>query len=38
LIGFQKDDGVFFDGKIDDIRIYGRALTDMEVYAVYTIN
>ncbi len=38
LIGFQKDDGVFFDGKIDDIRIYGRALSDMEVYAVYTIN
>ncbi len=36
-IGCQKDDGVFFNGKIDDIRIYNRALNDDEVNAVYNL-
>lgn len=30
LIG-RRDDGLYFDGAIDDIRIYNRALTDEEV-------
>lgn len=38
LIGFQKDDTVYFDGKIDDIRIYNRSLTDQEVNAIYNID
>jgi beta-lactamase regulating signal transducer with metallopeptidase domain len=35
LIGYQNDDKVFFDGKIDDIRIYNLALNEKEVLAVY---
>jgi beta-lactamase regulating signal transducer with metallopeptidase domain len=38
LIGFQKDDQVYFDGKIDDIRIYNRALDEKQVYAAYQLN
>jgi beta-lactamase regulating signal transducer with metallopeptidase domain len=34
-IGYQKDDKVFFDGKIDDIRIYNLALNEKEVFAAY---
>ncbi len=36
-IGYQPDDNVYFDGKIDDIRIYNRVLSDEEVRAVYEI-
>jgi len=38
LIGFQTDDNVYFDGKIDDIRIYNRVLSDEEVREVYEMN
>jgi hypothetical protein len=38
LIGFQKDDRAFFDGKIDDIRIYDCALSSREVLAVSNVN
>jgi beta-lactamase regulating signal transducer with metallopeptidase domain len=38
LIGFQKDNLVHFDGKIDDIRIYNRALNEQEVNSVYNLN
>ena len=34
-IGYQTDDNVYFDGKIDDIRIYNRALSEMEVRELY---
>ncbi|MFZ0455234.1 MAG: M56 family metallopeptidase [Ignavibacteriaceae bacterium] len=37
LIGYQTDDNVYFDGKIDDIRIYNCVLSDEEVRAVYEI-
>ena len=37
FIGFQKDDNAYFYGKIDDIRIYNRVLSDEEVRAVYDI-
>jgi beta-lactamase regulating signal transducer with metallopeptidase domain len=36
-IGHQTDDNVYFDGKIDDVRIYNRVLSDEEVRAVYEI-
>ncbi|MFH0735091.1 MAG: M56 family metallopeptidase [bacterium] len=36
--GFQTDDWAFFDGKIDDVRIYNRALTDQEANVVYSMN
>jgi beta-lactamase regulating signal transducer with metallopeptidase domain len=38
LIGFQKDNLVYFNGKIDDIRIYNRALNEQEVNVVYNLN
>jgi len=38
LIGYQNDDKVFFNGKIDDVRIYNRALDSREVFALYKIN
>jgi beta-lactamase regulating signal transducer with metallopeptidase domain len=38
LIGYQNDDKVFFNGKIDDVRIYNRALDSREVFALYNIN
>ena len=38
LIGFQKDDNVYFDGKIDDVRIYDRVLSDIEVRELYEMD
>lgn len=38
MIGFQKDDFVYFDGKIDDIRIYNRVLSDEEISEVFDLN
>jgi hypothetical protein len=38
LIGYQTDDNVYFDGKIDDIRIYNRVLSDEEVNEVYDLD
>jgi hypothetical protein len=38
FIGFQKDDNVFFDGKIDEVRIYNEVLGDQEVFALYNSN
>jgi hypothetical protein len=35
LIG-ARDDGLFFDGMIDDVRIYNRALTVEEIKALQT--
>jgi hypothetical protein len=35
LIG-ARDDGLFFDGMIDDVRIYNRALTVKEIEALQT--
>jgi hypothetical protein len=37
LIGYQNDDKVFFNGKIDDVRIYNRALDSQEAFALYNI-
>ena len=37
-IGYQTDDNVYFDGKIDDIRIYNRVLSDDEVREVYDMD
>lgn len=34
-IGHQSDDNVYFDGKIDDVRIYNRVLSDQEIREVY---
>lgn len=36
LIG-RRDDGLYFNGKIDDVRIYNRALTEQEIWQLYTI-
>ena len=38
LIGYQNDDKVFFNGKIDDVRIYNRALDNREIFALYNMN
>ena len=38
LVGFQGDDNVYFDGKVDEIRIYNAPLTDREVAALYSMN
>jgi beta-lactamase regulating signal transducer with metallopeptidase domain len=35
FVGYQTDDGVYFDGKIDDLRVYARSLTAGEVRALY---
>lgn len=35
LIGQQRDDHVFFDGAIDDVRIYSRVLGEREVRALW---
>jgi hypothetical protein len=32
---YTLGDGYFFDGTLDDIRIYNRALTDQEISALY---
>jgi hypothetical protein len=37
-IGFQTDDNVYFDGKIDDIRIYKHVLSDEEVREVFEMD
>jgi Concanavalin A-like lectin/glucanases superfamily len=35
FIGYQKDDNVFFDGMIDEVRIYNRTLNDKEVNELF---
>jgi hypothetical protein len=37
-IGYQQDDNVYFNGKIDEVRIYNRVISDQEVNAVYKLN
>lgn len=34
LIGAQRDDGLFFDGDVSEVRVYRRALNAAEVGAV----
>lgn len=34
-IGSNQNGGNYFDGKIDDIRVYNRALCDLEIKVVY---
>lgn len=34
---YEFDDGRFFDGQIDDVRIYNRALSAIEVQQLYTM-
>jgi len=34
LIGAQRDDGIFFDGDVEEVRIYHRALSAAEVEAI----
>lgn len=34
LIGAQRDDGLFFDGHVGEVRVYGRALSAAEVVAL----
>jgi len=36
LIG-RRDDGLYFNGRIDDVRIYNRALTGQEIWQLHTI-
>ena len=38
FIGYQADDNAFFDGKIDDVRIYNRVPDNREVFALYNMN
>ncbi len=35
LIGVQRDDGIFFNGDVGEIRIYNRTLNDAEVARLY---
>jgi hypothetical protein len=35
VIGYGALDGIHFDGKIDELCIFGRALTDLEFIALY---
>jgi len=35
FIGYQKDDSVFFDGLIDEVRIYNRSLNTEEVNTLF---
>jgi beta-lactamase regulating signal transducer with metallopeptidase domain len=37
-IGFQTDDNVYYDGKIDDIRIYNYVLSDAAVSQIYELD
>jgi hypothetical protein len=37
VVGRQGDDNAYFDGKVDDIRIYDMALNDREVAALYAL-
>jgi beta-lactamase regulating signal transducer with metallopeptidase domain len=37
-IGYQTDDNVYFDGKIDDIKIYKRVLSGEEVREVFEMD
>ena len=34
LIGAQRDDGLFFDGDVGEVRVYRRALNSAEVEAL----
>jgi hypothetical protein len=34
LIGAQRDDGLFFDGDVGDVRVYRRALSSVEIKAL----
>jgi len=34
-IGYDQTDGFYFDGRIDDVRIFDRALTEGEIEALY---
>ena len=36
-IGYQVDDGEYFDGKIDEIRIYNRVLSAEEILTLYKL-
>ncbi len=37
-IGYQREENAFFNGMIDDVRIYNDALDDGEVLALYHVN
>ncbi len=37
-IGFQGDDFLYFDGNVDDVRIYNTPLDDQEVAALFAMN
>ena len=37
FIGFDGFGGHKFQGKLDDVRVYNRALTDAEVSALYEL-
>lgn len=34
LIGAQRDDGIYFNGDVEDVRVYRRALNNAEVIAI----
>ena len=36
-IGFQADDNAYFDGKIDEVRIYNRILSPDEIASLYSL-
>jgi enterochelin esterase-like enzyme len=38
LIGLQRDDGIFYDGDVGEIRIYNRTLNAQEVAALYAVD
>lgn len=35
LLGVQRDDGIFFNGDVGEIRIYNRTLNDAEVARLF---
>jgi len=36
-IGYASNNGTYFTGKIDDVRVYSRSFSDAEAYALYNI-
>jgi len=34
-IGYEKDEGTYFNGTIDDVRVYNKALSENEIEALY---
>jgi hypothetical protein len=35
FVGFQQDDGVYYAGDVDDVRVWERVLSSAEVAALF---